>query len=43
MLYQLSYTRIRPPVLTARPSAKWWGKDSNLRRAKPGRFTVCCH
>ena len=22
----------------------WWRReDSNLRRAKPGRFTVCCH
>ena len=39
MLYQLSYTRIR----VASHDSQWWGKDSNLRRAKPGRFTVCCH
>src|ERR1041384_2741355 len=36
-----------PPVPAFRPSvfppSRWWGKDSNLRRAKPGRFTVCCH
>ena len=24
-------------------STTWWGQDSNLRRAEPGRFTVCCH
>src|SRR5437899_3026516 len=32
MLYQLSY---------ARAPGEWWGKDSNLRSAKRGRFTVC--
>ena len=32
MLYQLSY---------ARAPLEWWGKDSNLRSAKRGRFTVC--
>src|SRR2546425_13100558 len=36
MLYQLSYARA--PALRA---TKWWGKDSNLRSAKRGRFTVC--
>src|SRR3989475_10420582 len=35
MLYQLSYARARPRA------TKWWGKDSNLRSAKRGRFTVC--
>ena len=30
-----------PPVSPA--LAQWWrGLDSNQRRAKPGRFTVCC-
>jgi hypothetical protein len=27
-----------------RSNKEWWRReDSNLRRAKPGRFTVCCH
>src|SRR4029079_542890 len=33
------------PLSYSRKSRKeWWRReDSNLRRAKPGRFTVCCH
>ena len=37
MTLPLSYSR--------EPGTKeWWRReDSNLGRAKPGRFTVCCH
>src|ERR1700681_2813341 len=33
-----------PELLPLGVGSKWWRReDSNLRRAKPGRFTVCCH
>src|SRR3954447_5337623 len=33
-----------PELLPPASDGTWWRReDSNLRRAKPGRFTVCCH
>src|SRR3978361_32776 len=33
-----------PELLPPSIQDTWWRReDSNLRRAKPGRFTVCCH
>src|SRR5688500_2997041 len=35
-LYQLSYSRVLPPRVTAHVArGAWWGKDSNLRRLAP--------
>ncbi len=37
-----SYSAL-PPALRPGPKRVWWaGEDSNLRRHKAGRFTVCC-
>src|SRR5436305_11951972 len=41
-----STPELLPRQTLRRPRARkeWWRReDSNLRRAKPGRFTVCCH
>ena len=32
------------PLGALQVEKEWWRReDSNLRRALPGRFTVCCH
>src|SRR4030088_2916975 len=39
-----STPELLPLIERPRTGRKWWRReDSNLRRAKPGRFTVCCH
>jgi hypothetical protein len=32
----------KPELGRSREEGWWTGLDSNQRRAKPGRFTVCC-